>query len=510
MTAPRPGWFPTARRLRVVSVAVSLAWAAASEVASAKEIVVTFDAAAVQDAIDGNPLAGRLYAFLSQRSQGEPRFGPNWFQPEPFFALDVAGAQPGSTMRIDNSSDGFPNSLDDVAPGKYRLQVLLDHDIYHQHHSRGEGNLYSRVADVEITSDPAQSISIVIDQVVQSPESVTAPWIRTVSRKSKLLSDFHGREVVDTCTVVLPSGYDDEPARRYGVVYLIDGFGGSADGRGYGQPPAAAEGDVDFLRVLLSGDCKWGHHVYADSATNGPRGRALVEEMIPYIDATFRTVAEPTARFVGGHSSGGWSSLWLQITYPHVFGGVWSTSPDPVDFRDFQQVDLYADPPLSLYRDERGERRPIARAGGRPILWYEDFARMDDVIGRGGQLRSFEAVFSPLGDDGLPRRLWDRRTGRVDPEVAKSWEAYDIRLQLERNWESLAPLLEGKLHITTGSLDTFYLEGAVIKLAEVLKRLGSDAEIRVVEGKDHGSVLTPELMAEIRRQMSAAYRRHHE
>jgi S-formylglutathione hydrolase FrmB len=261
--------------------------------------------------------------------------------------------------------------------------------------------------------------------------------------------------------------------------------------------------------VTLSGDCKWGHHVYADSATNGPRGAALVNELIPRIDADFRTVAEPSARFLTGHSSGGWSSLWLQVTYPDMFGGVWSSSPDPVDFRDWQQVDLYADPPLSLYVDEQGQRRPIARQGTMPVLWYESFAKMDDALGRGGQLRSFEAVFSPLGKDGLPRRLWDRRNGRIDPEVAKAWEPYDIRLVLERHWAELAPKLAGKLHVTTGSIDTFYLEGAVRRLAESLKALGSDAEVTVVEGKDHANLLTPEFFQTIRRQMSEAFLRAH-
>ena len=122
------------------------------------------------------------------------------------------------------------------------------------------------------------------------------------------------------------------------------------------------------------------------------------------------------------------------MTYPDFFAGVWSTSPDPVDFRDFQQVDLYANPPLSLYYDPEGRPRPLARRGETPVLWFPSFGKMDDVIGRGGQLRSFEAVFSPLDAAGLPRKLWDRRTGRIDPAVAKSWEPYDIRLKLERNW----------------------------------------------------------------------------
>jgi S-formylglutathione hydrolase FrmB len=260
---------------------------------------------------------------------------------------------------------------------------------------------------------------------------------------------------------------------------------------------------------MLSGDCGWGHHVFADSATNGPRGKTLVSELIPYVDEHFRTVPAPTARFVTGHSSGGWSSLWLQVRYPDTFGGVWSTAPDPVDFRDWQQVDLYATPALSLYVDERGERRPIARLAGKPVLWYDSFAKMDDVLGRGGQLRSFEAVFSPLDSDGLPRRMWDRTSGRVDPEVVKAWEAYDIRLHVERNWDELAPKLRGKLHIYTGEIDTFYLEGAVRQLKESLAALGSDAEISIVAGKDHGSLLTPELVRQIRKQMTTEFLSHH-
>ena len=259
--------------------------------------------------------------------------------------------------------------------------------------------------------------------------------------------------------------------------------------------------------MWLDAECEWGHHVFADSATNGPRGQALVSEMIPAIDRQFRTVAKPAARFISGHSSGGWSSLWLQVSYPDVFGGVWSSSPDPVDFRDFQRIDLYAVPPLNMYRDPQGARRPIARRGETPVLWYDSFCKMDDVLGRGGQMRSFEAVFSPLGPDGLPRHLWDRRTGQIAPAVAKAWQPYDIRLKLERNWKELGPKLRGKLHITVGSLDTFYLEGAVVRLAAALKKLGSDARITIVPGADHFTVLTADYFRQARREMSEAYRR---
>ena len=125
----------------------------------------------------------------------------------------------------------------------------------------------------------------------------------------------------------------------------------------------------DLIRVVLDPDCGTGHHVFADSATNGPRGRALVEELIPHIEKTFPRDRRARARLLNGHSSGGWSSLWLQVTYPDTFGGIWSTSPDPVDFRDFQRIDLYA-PGENMFRDRDGKRRPIARMGRQagPLL----------------------------------------------------------------------------------------------------------------------------------------------
>src|SRR5262249_28415125 len=160
---------------------------------------------------------------------------------------------------------------------------------------------------------------------------------------------------------------------------------------------------------------------------------ALIEELIPAVEAKFRALG-PQARLVTGHSSGGWSSLWLQVTYPDQFAGVWSTAPDPVAFHDFQQIDLYR-PGVSMFTDGQGRPRPLSR--GLMSIIYKNSSDREEVMGHGGQLGSFEAVFSPRGPDGKPRRLWDRATGAVDPEVARAWQRYDIRLILERSWKTL-------------------------------------------------------------------------
>lgn len=457
------------------------------------------------------PITGRLYVFLSKRSAGEPRFGPSWFNPEPFFGLDVRAMKPGETRTVGASADACPVALAKLPKGKYRVQALLDHDFYLSNYARGVGNFYSDVQTIDL--DPASSgtIELRLNRVVKPRKFAESKWVKQISRRSERLSKFHDREVIDRVAVALPASYYDEPQRRYPVIYIISGFGGThgSMSRGYASPRAAKKGEIEFIRVLLDGQCKWGHHVYANSATNGPRGDALVREMIPHVDKTFRTVAASTARFVAGHSSGGWSSLWLQVSYPDTFGGVWSTSPDPVDFRDFQQIDLYARPPLLMYRDKAGKPRPLARRGRTPFATFEQFARRDDCVGRGGQLRSFEAVFSPRGEDGLPKRLWDRKTSRIDPKVADAWRKYDIRLLLEKNWPALGPKLKGKLHITTGELDTFYLEGAVELLAASLKKLGSDAEIEIIPGAGHGGYKTAKFHRRQRQQMSETFLEHH-
>src|SRR5262249_44524415 len=150
---------------------------------------------------------------------------------------------------------------------------------------------------------------------------------------------------------------------------------------------------------------------------------------------------------------------------------------DPVDFRDFQQVNIYRDD--NIFTDAEGKPRPLARMGGRVVMDYKPFSDMEVVMGHGGQLQSFEAVFSPRGADGKPRPLWDRKMGKIDHEVARTWERYDIRLVLERNWKTLGPKLAGKIHVYMGTEDNFFLEGATVLLKEALERLGSDAVVEL-------------------------------
>ncbi|RKZ12030.1 hypothetical protein DRQ53_15330 [bacterium] len=323
---------------------------------------------------------------------------------------------------------------------------------------------------------------------------VESDRVKLFEMKSDLLSEFWGREIRMQAGVVLPSGWSPDSKKTWPVCYNIHGFGGShraAMRSGRKLMQAMDGGDYPrMLYVFLNASCPQGHHEFVDSVNNGPWGKALTTEFIPALELRFRAVAKPHGRFLTGHSSGGWSSFWLQITYADYFGGTWSTAPDSVDFRDFTGINVYAW--KNAYTDPKGEPIQLMRRGKRWVMTIQQYVQREHARkSYGGQFSSFDYVFSPKGEDGRPLPLFDRKTGKIDPVVATSWEKYDIRLILKHHWKTLGPKLQGKLRIYMGTLDTFRLEGASKLLKQELAELGSDAEILLVEGRDHGSLFRP-------------------
>ncbi|HKQ49148.1 MAG TPA: alpha/beta hydrolase-fold protein [Phycisphaerae bacterium] len=485
------------RRLALLLLLLCWSAPASAEPTPAKplEFAVQFD-----PAVRSTPFTGRIILFLSDKLSGEPRASHSWLSRQPVFGQEVRDWKPGEVLHITNP-DGFPFPLRELPKGRYAIQAVLHTNPDVPHSGTAEGNLYSKPAKRKL--DPATSgvVPLRINQIVASRKSeMNLPLAKELRLKSKLLSSFHGRDIFLRAVVVLPEVYEKEPQRRFNAIYVIPGFG--ADHRGaamYAQVLGISK--EPFVRIGLDGVCPLGHHVYADSDNNGPWGAALVEELIPHLEKEFRLIPEPKARLLTGHSSGGWSSLWLQITYPDYFGGVWSTSPDSVNFHDFSGIDLY-DPASNFFNDAKGQPRPIMREDGKVRLLLKDFARMEDVIGPGGQLHSFEAVFGPRGKDGRPLRLWDRKTGKIDADVVRAWRRFDIVDKLQREWPTVGPRLAGKITVIMGEEDNFYLEGATQRLKEALAKLGSDARVFMEPGKDHGTILFSPPFRAMLREMS--------
>jgi len=313
--------------------------------------------------------------------------------------------------------------------------------------------------------------------------------------------------------VVLPPSYTDK-SRHFPTVYLVPGFGATADDlpSAFGQELLNEMSDrrvPEMIYVLLDESLPTGTHEFADSVNNGPWGTALVSELIPWLESKYRMDAKPEERFLTGHSSGGWATLWLQITHPEFFGGTWPTAPDTTDFRTFAaQTDLTKHPPPNFYRTEDGSPRMFIRMEGKDTQSMEDLAKQERVLGDyGGQLASFEWVFSPRGKDGRPMPLFDRDTGKIDPEVAAYWdEHYDIANLLRTNWKTLGPLLNRKIHMTVGTADTFHLDESARLLEQTIKDLGGKASFVYPEGRNHFDLYKGGLTETIAKEMYAVAR----
>ena len=213
-----------------------------------------------------------------------------------------------------------------------------------------------------------------------------------------------------------------------------------------------------------------------NSANLGPYGDAITHELIPYIEQQFRGLGEGWARFLYGGSTGGWEALAAQVFYPDQYNGAFAACPDPIDFRAYMSVNIYDDANAFYYE---GPFRRIEKPSNRDWLGairstIRDDSQMELVLGAnnrsGQQLDIWEAVFSPVADNGYPQRLWDRTTGVIDHEVAQYWrDNYDLRFILERDWADIGPQLVGKIHIFTGDMDNYYLNNAAYLMEEFLE-----------------------------------------
>jgi hypothetical protein len=168
--------------------------------------------------------------------------------------------------------------------------------------------------------------------------------------------------------------------------------------------------------------------------------------------------------------------MGAQVFYPDEFNGAYIACPDPIDFRAYTTVNLYED--TNAY-DREGPWRKVARPGHRNYLGHvdttiRDMNTLELVLGTngrsGGQWDIWQAVYSPVGPNGYPKPIWDKRTGIIDRDVARHWrDHYDLSYILRRDWGTLGPKLRGKLHIYVGDMDNYYLNNAVYLVEEFLK-----------------------------------------
>jgi hypothetical protein len=443
------------------------------------------------------PVSGRMLVFLTA-GKGAKKIDENPFKPTATYvaAKEVPALDPGASVDVDTDDIVYPEGFSSLKPGDYQAQALLDVDHTYAYSGRAPGDLVSDVVSLAgFTPGAGAEPDLILDATVPERPAPklsqdTAAHMRLEEFISPSLSSVFGRPIRVRAWVVLPPAYDSDRATRYPTVYWTHGFGG-------GLALAQHEGVLIYQRmeqgkmppmiwVMLDESWKTGTHEFADSVNNGPWGRALTAEFIPYLESKYRMDAEARGRFLQGHSSGGWATLQLQVNHPEIFGGTWSTSPDPSDFHDFTGVDLYA-PYANMYRRADGTPYPIVRNHGKVTATMEQFAQLERVLGDyGGQLTSFDWVFSPRGSDGRPLAMFNRTTGDVDPAVVAYWrDHFDLAHIVAATWAQSGPLLRGKIHVFVGTADTFYLDGAARRLDAVLQGLDADAHFTYLPDRTH-------------------------
>jgi hypothetical protein len=482
------------------------------------------------------PLDGRVLLFISDDGKTEPRMQSDQYRANttrPIFGVDVDGLKPGQDVIIDDTVFGWPvRSMKDIPPGEYWVQALINrYETFHrgdghtikmpmdqgegQHWDRKPGNFYSKPVKMRVDPAAGGEIRISMDQevppIVAPKDTKQVKYLRVQNDR---LTKFWGRPMHLGAIVLLPFGWDTHPNARYPVVIHHGHFPSSMEGDTWRETPpdpkapqpqrqtqeAAYQFYKDWngpnfprmIHLLVQHPTPYFDDSYAvNSANNGPYGDAITHDLLPMIEKQFRGIGQGWARALIGGSTGGWEAFGVQVMYPDAYNGAWALCPDPIDFRSYRSVNIYAEHNAYYYEDNPWKKTP--KPGFRDYRdhlysTFEDRNLVELVLGThgrsAGQHDAWASVFGPVGDDGYYRPLYDKLTGAIDQRVALYWrDYYDLRFILQRDWAFLRPKLRGKIHITSGTMDNGYLNNAVYQMEEFLMRATPSAEAEIVYGE---------------------------
>jgi hypothetical protein len=470
---------------------------------------------------------------LSKNNKAEPRFQiQDGHETQLVFGLDL-DSWPASKSKTINSQNmfGYPiQALKDIPAGEYYVQVLLhkyetfnrkDGHIVKLPMDRGEGqqwnlapgNIYSKPLKIKINPKTSQNFTINLDQTIPPiEEPKDTKYVKHIKIQSKLLTEFWGRPMFLGAHILLPEGFDEKKDIKYPLAIYHGHFPDDLSGfrttppdanmptddyssrfKIYGYKKIEQQEAYDFyklwtgpnfprvLAIEIQHACPYYDDSYAvNTESIGPYGDAITYELIPYIEKQYRGIGEGWARFTYGGSTGGWEALAVQVKYPGEYNGAYVACPDPIDFRAYTTVNIYEDKNAYFYESEF---KKTPRPGMRDYLGQIS-ATLKDVnmreVALGSKSRSgqqwdiWDAVFSPVGPDGYPMPLWDKKTGVIDKKVAEYWkENFDLTYILKRDWPKYGDKWRGKIRIYCGDMDNYYLNNAVYLAEAELKNLNS-------------------------------------
>lgn len=472
---------------------------------------------------------GRLLLLFSNNNAAEPRFQiSDALSTQIILGKNVDQWAIGSTQSIAQEAYGFPKErLSDIPAGDYYVQVLLHkYETFHlkngkvvklpmdrgegQHWNLAPGNIYSKPIKIHFDPKNTEVVQLTIDQIIPPIiEPTDSKYIKHIKIQSKLLTEFWGRPMYLGAHILLPEGFDTHQNVKYPLAIYHGHF--PSDISGFSTTPpnpnlipdTSARFNItgynkiqeeeayqfykqwtgpNFPRVLaieIQHATPYYDDSYAvNSANMGPYGDAITYELIPEIEKQFRGIGQGWARFTYGGSTGGWEALAVQVFYPNEYNGAYAACPDPIDFNHYTTINIYKDE-NAYYA--KSDFKDLARPSHRNYLGHinstiKETNQRELALGThsrsGDQYDVWEAVFSPMGEDGYPKRIFDKHSGTIDKSVAAYWkENYDLAHIIKRDWPKIGEQLKGKIHLYVGDMDNYYLNNAVYTAEDMLKQL---------------------------------------
>lgn len=472
---------------------------------------------------------GRLLLLFSNNNAAEPRFQiSDALSTQIVLGKNVDQWAIGATQSIAEDAYGFPKErLSQIRAGDYYVQVLLHkYETFHlkngkvvklpmdrgegQHWNLAPGNIYSKPIKIHFDPKNTEVVQLTIDQIIPPIiEPTDSKYIKHIKIQSKLLTEFWGRPMYLGAHILLPEGFDTHQNVKYPLAIYHGHF--PSDISGFSTTPpnpnlipdTSARFNItgynkiqeeeayqfykqwtgpNFPRVLaieIQHATPYYDDSYAvNSANMGPYGDAITYELIPEIEKQFRGIGQGWARFTYGGSTGGWEALAVQVFYPNEYNGAYAACPDPIDFNHYTTINIYKDE-NAYYA--KSDFKDLARPSHRNYLGHinstiKETNQRELALGThsrsGDQYDVWEAVFSPMGEDGYPKRIFDKHSGTIDKSVAAYWkENYDLAHIIKRDWPKIGEQLKGKIHLYVGDMDNYYLNNAVYTAEDMLKQL---------------------------------------
>jgi S-formylglutathione hydrolase FrmB len=312
----------------------------------------------------------------------------------------------------------------------------------------------------------APPIALASHPVRKRPERCQGPQLTLEHIEAPEVAGAVGNPTSRRACVRVPPGYTEHPERHYPVIYVMPGWGSNDEAviAAYKVEPG------DAIVVAVDTSTRTGSTYLVDSSTSGNWDSFFTKDLVPFIDAHYRTLPRRSARAVMGHSTGGFNAVSYGLRHPDLIGVIGASSPDGLDFE--------------VWLRDHGTVRP----------WIEGLQRVERGLGGAGQFISYAADWSPTADG----YDWPfDASGAVIDRVLQRWLSHNPATWL-RDPQRVAALLplSGHMYLSVGDTDEFDLYPPTVAFSKALTAAGIVNHL-VINAGGHGGLAQRQRLASI-------------